>query len=227
MPFFEARARRIWPVDFSAEQNLNGRKSTRPKSARSGKACLSYVRSSRRVKITHAPTNAPSPLQGASRYVFVTEVGTPVTTAWFLWMVQRIRQTGEAALPCASAHAQTFNRIQTRERWSTSAIAICNRPRGKGGCEVLARLISDALVVASICPPLDTFEAQPTSNRVGGTFMLNQPRNPRGFGVDDKPRCRNCGELTFLTRRAPAAETLSNTSDRHSPVRHASKSLSA
>jgi len=36
--------------------------------------------------------------------------------------------------------------------------------------------------------------------------MLNQPRNPRGFGVDDKPRCPNCGELTFLTRRAPAAE---------------------
>jgi transposase-like protein len=36
--------------------------------------------------------------------------------------------------------------------------------------------------------------------------MLKQPRNPRGFGVDDKPRCPNCGELTFLTRRAPAAE---------------------
>ena len=36
--------------------------------------------------------------------------------------------------------------------------------------------------------------------------MLNQPRNPRSFGVDDKPRCPNCGELTSLTRRAPAAE---------------------
>jgi hypothetical protein len=36
--------------------------------------------------------------------------------------------------------------------------------------------------------------------------MLNQPRNLRGFGVDDKPRCPSCGELTFLTRRAPAAE---------------------
>ena len=35
--------------------------------------------------------------------------------------------------------------------------------------------------------------------------MLNQSRNPRGFGADDKPRCPNCGELTFLTRRAPAA----------------------
>jgi uncharacterized protein with PIN domain len=36
--------------------------------------------------------------------------------------------------------------------------------------------------------------------------MLSQSRNPRGFGADDKPRCPNCGELTSLTRRAPAAE---------------------
>jgi len=36
--------------------------------------------------------------------------------------------------------------------------------------------------------------------------MINQPRKPRGFGVDDKPRCLSCGELTFITRRAPAAE---------------------
>ena len=34
------------------------------------------------------------PLQGKSLYVFTTEAGTPVTTAWFLRMVQR---TGEAA----------------------------------------------------------------------------------------------------------------------------------
>jgi type 1 fimbriae regulatory protein FimB/type 1 fimbriae regulatory protein FimE len=34
------------------------------------------------------------PLQGSSPYVFVTEAGTPVTTAWFLRMVQR---TGVAA----------------------------------------------------------------------------------------------------------------------------------
>jgi type 1 fimbriae regulatory protein FimB/type 1 fimbriae regulatory protein FimE len=34
------------------------------------------------------------PLQGASPYVFVTEAGTPVTTSWFLRMVQR---TGRAA----------------------------------------------------------------------------------------------------------------------------------
>ena len=36
--------------------------------------------------------------------------------------------------------------------------------------------------------------------------MLRLTRNPRGFGVDDKPRCTNCGALTFLTRRSPAAE---------------------
>ena len=29
------------------------------------------------------------PLQGAGPYVFVTEAGTPATTAWFLRMVQR------------------------------------------------------------------------------------------------------------------------------------------
>ena len=39
------------------------------------------------------------PLQAASPYVFVTEAGTPVTTAWFLRMIQR---TGRAArLPFA------------------------------------------------------------------------------------------------------------------------------
>lgn len=64
----------------------------------------------------------------------------------------------------------------------------------------------DALVFAVDLFPLDTFEAQQISNWVEGTFMLNQPRNPRGFGVDDKLRCRNCGELTSLTRPAPAAE---------------------
>jgi hypothetical protein len=36
--------------------------------------------------------------------------------------------------------------------------------------------------------------------------MLNQSRSPRAFGADDKPRCPNCRELTFMTRRAPAAE---------------------
>jgi integrase len=43
----------------------------------------------------HGPElRALRPLQGKSRYVFVTEAGTPVTTSWFLRMVQR---TGKAA----------------------------------------------------------------------------------------------------------------------------------
>jgi type 1 fimbriae regulatory protein FimB/type 1 fimbriae regulatory protein FimE len=43
----------------------------------------------------HGPElRALRPLQGATPYVFVTEAGTPVTTAWFLRMVQR---TGHAA----------------------------------------------------------------------------------------------------------------------------------
>ena len=43
----------------------------------------------------HGPElRALRPLQGASPYVFVTEAGTPVTTAWLLRMVQR---SGEAA----------------------------------------------------------------------------------------------------------------------------------
>ena len=43
----------------------------------------------------HGPElRALRPLQGASPYVFVTEAGTPATTAWFLRMVQR---TGKAA----------------------------------------------------------------------------------------------------------------------------------
>ena len=42
------------------------------------------------------------PLQGSSPYVFTTEAGTPVTTAWFLRMVKR---TGEAAkLPFPHPH---------------------------------------------------------------------------------------------------------------------------
>ena len=48
----------------------------------------------------HGPQlRALRPLQGKSPYVFVTEAGTPVTTAWFLRMLQR---TGEATkLPFA------------------------------------------------------------------------------------------------------------------------------
>src|SRR5262249_7361553 len=44
----------------------------------------------------HGPElRALRPLQGNSPYVFVTEAGTPVTTAWFLRMIQR---TGIAKL---------------------------------------------------------------------------------------------------------------------------------
>jgi type 1 fimbriae regulatory protein FimE len=48
----------------------------------------------------HGPElRALRPLQGKSAYVFTTEAGTPVTTSWFLRMLQR---TGEAAkLPFA------------------------------------------------------------------------------------------------------------------------------
>src|SRR5262245_27324885 len=43
----------------------------------------------------HGPElRALRPLQGHSPYVFITEAGTPVTTAWFLRMIQR---TGRAA----------------------------------------------------------------------------------------------------------------------------------
>ena len=43
----------------------------------------------------HGPElRALRPLQGHSPYVFTTEAGTPVTTAWFLRMIQR---TGKAA----------------------------------------------------------------------------------------------------------------------------------
>src|SRR5215831_13525132 len=50
----------------------------------------------------HRPElRALRPLQGVSPYVFVTEAGTPVTTAWFLRMVQR---TGVAAKMPFSVH---------------------------------------------------------------------------------------------------------------------------
>ena len=43
----------------------------------------------------HGPElRALRPLQGKSPYVFTTEAGTPVTTAWFLRMLQR---TGRVA----------------------------------------------------------------------------------------------------------------------------------
>src|SRR5215831_1901763 len=43
----------------------------------------------------HGPElRALRPLQRSSPYVFITEAGTPITTAWFLRMIQR---TGKAA----------------------------------------------------------------------------------------------------------------------------------
>jgi hypothetical protein len=35
--------------------------------------------------------------------------------------------------------------------------------------------------------------------------MLNGSRRAPHFGAHDKPRCTHCGEVTFLTRRSPAA----------------------
>ena len=94
----------------------------------------------------HGPElRALRPLQGGGPYVFVTEAGTPVTTAWFLRMVQR---TGRAAgypsrciRTCSDIQLDTSwpTMATTRDRWRTiSAIAICNRLRGirrwpKGG----------------------------------------------------------------------------------------------
>ena len=59
---------------------------------------LHVNRAKGRIESVH-PLHGPElcalrPLQGGSPYVFVTETGTPVTTAWFLRMVER---TGEAA----------------------------------------------------------------------------------------------------------------------------------
>ena len=39
------------------------------------------------------------PLQGASPYVFITEAGTPATTAWFLRMVQRTGVVAKMPFP--------------------------------------------------------------------------------------------------------------------------------
>jgi integrase len=48
----------------------------------------------------HGPElRALRPLQGSSPYVFVTESGTPVTTAWFLMMVRRTGRAAKLAFP--------------------------------------------------------------------------------------------------------------------------------
>jgi integrase len=65
----------------------------------------------------HGPElRALRPLQGSSPYVLVTEAGTPVTTAWFLRMLQR---TGSCKAPLCrpSSHVASCLRIQARQRW--------------------------------------------------------------------------------------------------------------
>jgi type 1 fimbriae regulatory protein FimE len=48
----------------------------------------------------HGPElRALRPLQGSSPYVFTTEAGTPVTTSWFLRMVQRTGKTAKLPFP--------------------------------------------------------------------------------------------------------------------------------
>jgi type 1 fimbriae regulatory protein FimE len=48
----------------------------------------------------HGPElRARRPLQGKSPYVFTTEAGTPVTTAWFLRMVQRAGRAAKLPFP--------------------------------------------------------------------------------------------------------------------------------
>jgi hypothetical protein len=85
----------------------------------------------------HGPElRALRPLQGNSPYVFVTEAGTPVTTAWFLRMVQR---TGErqsfpllSTVTCFAMPAATSlpTMVTIRGAWRTTwVIATCNQRR--------------------------------------------------------------------------------------------------
>jgi type 1 fimbriae regulatory protein FimB/type 1 fimbriae regulatory protein FimE len=84
----------------------------------------------------HGPElRALRPLQGSSPYVFVTEAGTPVTTAWFLRMIQR---TGRAAklpfpiLTCSAIQPDTSSRTtgRTPGAWRIiSGIETCRAQR--------------------------------------------------------------------------------------------------
>jgi type 1 fimbriae regulatory protein FimE len=84
----------------------------------------------------HGPElRALRPLQGNSPYVFVTEAGTPVTTAWFLRMIQR---TGVAANlpfqvhPHMLRHSTGYklaNDGQDTRRRIILDTGICNRQR--------------------------------------------------------------------------------------------------
>ena len=71
----------------------------------------------------HGPElRALRPLQGGGPYVFVTEAGTPVTTAWFLRMVQRTGVAAKLPFPVCP-HMLRHSRIQARQRWPRYAIA--------------------------------------------------------------------------------------------------------
>jgi integrase len=60
----------------------------------------------------HGPElRALRPLQGKSAYVFVTEGGTPVTTTWFLRMIQR---THESSPSCDQDRAKKCLRVHSR-----------------------------------------------------------------------------------------------------------------
>jgi type 1 fimbriae regulatory protein FimE len=60
----------------------------------------------------HGPElRALRPLQGQSPYVFVTEAGTPVTTAWFLRMIQRTGRASEARVPSSPTYAEAQHRL--------------------------------------------------------------------------------------------------------------------
>jgi type 1 fimbriae regulatory protein FimE len=74
------------------------------------------------------------PLQGSSPYVFVTEGGTPVTTAWFLRMVGRAGAAAKLPFqvhPHMLRHSTGYKLANdghdTRSLAHTSAIAIFNR----------------------------------------------------------------------------------------------------
>jgi integrase len=83
----------------------------------------------------HGPElRALRPLQGSGPYVFVTEAGTPTTTAWFLRMVQRAGAAAQLPFPVHphmlrhSTGYKLATMATTRDRWRTTLdIEICNR----------------------------------------------------------------------------------------------------
>jgi integrase len=82
----------------------------------------------------HGPElRALRPLQGTSPYVFVTEAGTPVTTAWFLRMVQRTGRAARFAFgvhPHMLRHSTGYKEIgQNKSR----SVALGDRRRSAAG----------------------------------------------------------------------------------------------